>query len=159
MTEEEHALQCAYLAENHGESPELIVSCLLHDYGHLLHNLGEDIALSGIDARHEEIGASTLAGIFPDSVVEPIRLHVAAKRFLCQRDSAYRLGLSEASVLSLDLQGGVMSEMEASAFELLPYSAPAVRLRLYDDSAKSTNLQIPGLDHYRHLLESMVAAP
>lgn len=156
VTELQHALQCALLATQNNEDPAMIVACLLHDYGHLRHHLGEKSALAGIDARHELIGASELAERFPEAVTEPIRLHVEAKRYLCHREPGYFDTLSEASVLSLELQGGVMNEPEAGVFELLPHSRAAIRLRRYDDGAKVADLPVPGLESYRRLLESMV---
>lgn len=156
VTEKEHALQAAMFARRAGEPDELVASCLLHDYGHLLHDLGEDIADRGVDAAHEDLGAEALAGIFPDAVVEPARLHVAAKRYLCRVEPSYLAGLSDASVLSLKLQGGPMNAEEAEAFERNPHHRAAVSLRRYDDLGKVPGLETPGLESYRGLLESMV---
>ena len=83
VTELQHGLQCATLAQREGASPEVIAASLLHDIGHLLHNLVEDIALKGVDARHEHVGANRLSAWFGPKVVEPIRLHAASKRYLC----------------------------------------------------------------------------
>ncbi|MFO1352720.1 MAG: HD domain-containing protein [Gammaproteobacteria bacterium] len=101
VSEQEHALQAAYRAEQAGEPAALVISALLHDIGHLLHGLGEDIAERGIDGRHEYAGASWLAQHFAPEVSEPVRLHVAAKRYLCAVDPAYHAALSPASQLSL----------------------------------------------------------
>ncbi len=155
VTELEHALQCAMMATQRGEPEALVAACLLHDYGHLLHDFGEDIADRGIDARHEELGAARLARSFPPEVVEPIRLHVEAKRYLCRRRPEYVQGLSEASQLSLRLQGGTMTEEEAMAFERHPHGESAIRLRRYDDAAKIRGLVTPPLESYRSLLESL----
>ena len=152
VTEQEHALQCAYFATQAGESQSLVVACLLHDIGHLLHELGEDIAEKGIDAQHEEYGARWLAAYFPPEIVEPVRLHVTAKRYLCARAPGYTEALSEASQRSLTLQGGPMTESEAQAFEANPHADSAVRLRRYDDQGKVTDLVIPPLESYRALL-------
>src|SRR5262249_4343349 len=97
VTETEHALQCAHLAEQSGAPPELIAAALLHDVGHLLHGLPEDAAERGLDGRHEEEGAAWLRGHFGPAVVDPVRLHVAAKRYLCAVEPDYHAGLSEAS--------------------------------------------------------------
>lgn len=156
VTELEHALQCALFATQAGEPGQVVAACLLHDYGHLLHDLGEDVAERGVDASHEERGAAHLARNFPLEVVEPIRLHVAAKRFLCLRQPEYFDGLSAASQLSLQLQGGVMSDAEACDFEVLPHSAAAVQLRRYDDAGKIPYLVTPPLESYRSLLTTLV---
>lgn len=152
VTEQEHALQCACLAVQNKEPDGLVVACLLHDIGHLLHDLGEDIAEQGIDAVHEEKGAVWLASYFPPEIVEPVRLHVAAKRYLCTREPGYAEALSEASALSLALQGGPMSEEEALAFEQGPHADWAVRLRRYDDHGKLTDIEVPPLESYRSLI-------
>lgn len=156
VTELQHALQCAMFAAKNNEPDAVIAACLLHDCGHLLHDFGEDIAEHGTDARHEELGADRLALIFPPEVAEPVRLHVAAKRYLCRRQPDYFHGLSEASQLSLQLQGGAMTEAEALAFEQNPHGDAAVRLRRYDDAGKVKDLSTPGLESYRTLLESLL---
>jgi phosphonate degradation associated HDIG domain protein len=160
VTEAEHALQCAHLARQAGASDSLIAAALLHDIGHLLHALGEDVAARGIDARHEDAGADWLARHFglPMSVVEPVRLHVAAKRYLCAIDPAYLAGLSPASVQSLALQGGPFSPEEVREFERLEFWREAVALRRWDDGAKVAGLEVPGLEEYRPLLESLLEA-
>jgi predicted HD phosphohydrolase len=129
---------------------------LLHDYGHLLHDLGEDIAERGLDAGHEALGANHLAQFFIPEIVEPIRLHVAAKRYLCWRQPNYFRGLSAASQRSLQLQGGVMTEAEASAFIRHRYGDAAVWLRRYDDAAKRKDFATPKLETYRTMLEAFV---
>lgn len=155
VTETEHALQCAHLAERAGSSPEVVAAALLHDVGHLLHNLGEDAADRGIDDRHEDGGAKWLAEYFSKAVTDPVRLHVAAKRYLCAIDPTYHDGLSRASQLSLQLQGGPMSPEEVAEFEREPYYLSAVAVRHWDDAAKVPGLAVPRLDHYRSLLASV----
>ncbi|MFN0121996.1 MAG: HD domain-containing protein [Blastocatellia bacterium] len=156
VTELEHALQAAMLATRRGETPDLVAACLLHDYGHLLHDMGEDIAGQGVDAAHEEIGGAWLSQFFPATVTEPVCLHVAAKRYLCWRQPDYFAGLSEASRLSLRLQGGPMNDNEARIFARRPHAMAAVRLRQYDDAAKIPGLVTPDLTAYRDLLDSLV---
>ncbi|MEO0987629.1 MAG: phosphohydrolase, partial [Cyanobacteria bacterium J06639_14] len=112
----EHALQCATLAEQASEPAALIVASLFHDLGHLVHHLGEDVAKRGIDDRHEYRAIPFLETHFPAAVTTPIRLHVAAKRYLCAVDERYWDSLSPASKLSLELQGGIFSEPAAAAF-------------------------------------------
>jgi phosphonate degradation associated HDIG domain protein len=156
VTETEHALQSAHLAEQSGAAPDLIAAALLHDIGHLLHGLAEDIAEQGIDDRHEEGGAAWLRRSFGPAVVDPVRLHVAAKRYLCAVEPAYHAGLSEASQCSLRLQGGPMSPEEVRRFEQEPWFRSAVAVRRWDDGAKVPNLVVPGLEHYRPCLEAVL---
>jgi phosphonate degradation associated HDIG domain protein len=157
VTETEHALQSAHLAEQSGVAPELIAAALLHDVGHLLHGLPQDVAERGIDARHEEGGAAWLTRYFGPPVVGPVRLHVAAKRYLCAIVPDYYAGLSDASRRSLHLQGGPMSPEEVRGFEQGPWFRSAVALRRWDDAAKVPGLVVPGLDHYRGCLEAVLA--
>ena len=144
----EHALQSAALAVEAGADNTLVVAALLHDIGHLTHEEGEDAADRGIDTRHEDDGEAWLSQYFPPSVTEPIKLHVAAKRYLCATDSQYLSILSEASVKSLELQGGPMSEQEVAEFEANPFYKEAVELRRWDDTAKVVGLEVPTLEFY-----------
>jgi [1-hydroxy-2-(trimethylamino)ethyl]phosphonate dioxygenase len=153
VTELEHALQSALLAEQVGDSASVIAAALLHDIGHLLHGHGEDCALAGIDDRHEELGPRWLTNCFGPEVTEPIRLHVAAKRYLCAASSQYAALLSPASTRSLQLQGGPMSTEEARAFEANPHFAAAMKVRDYDDKAKVAGLSTPSIAHFRPFLE------
>lgn len=159
VTELQHALQCATFAQQFGESDAVIAACLLHDYGHLLHEMGEDIAARGIDARHEDLGAMALQEWFGPEIVEPTRLHVAAKRYLCWKDARYFDGLSAASQRSLELQGGPMSGEEAAAFEANPHHQAAVRVRRYDDMGKVPHMQTPSLESFRALLAQFTLSP
>lgn len=158
VTERDHALQCAALAEAAGDSPAVVLAALLHDVGHLLHDLGEGIAESGVDARHEELGASWLANRFPPEIVEPVRLHVAAKRYLCGHSARYAAGLSAASATSLRLQGGPMDEAERAAFERHPHYRAALRVRLHDDQGKVVGMATPPVAAYRPLIRRFAAA-
>jgi phosphonate degradation associated HDIG domain protein len=157
VSQAEHALQAADLAEREGAPDWLIVAALLHDVGHLLDGQDEDLAFRGVDGRHEEAGCAWLARHFGPDVTEPIRLHVAAKRYLCAVSPSYLDGLSPASRQSLSLQGGAMSEVECAEFEKNPAHRDAVRLRRWDDTAKVPGLDIPGLDHYRNRLLNVVS--
>lgn len=144
----EHALQCAALAESEGASPALIAASLLHDVGHLLHGLGRDIAKRGIDDRHEYRALPYLKPHFDADVLEPIRLHVDDKRYLCAINEGYWETLSPASKLSLELQGGMFSTEEAKAFGDRPYARAATQLRIWDDKAKIAGLATPDLGHF-----------
>jgi phosphonate degradation associated HDIG domain protein len=153
VSQEEHALQAAYLAEQQGALPHLIAAALLHDIGHLVHGLPENIADRGIDGRHEVAGEAFLRTAFGPAVSEPVRLHVDAKRYLCSSDPGYLARLSPASVQSLRLQGGPFSPGESAEFENNPHFQDAVRLRRWDDEAKIPGLAVPGVEHYRPVME------
>ena len=151
----EHCLQAAFFASQARSSDALIVAALLHDIGHLLHQEGEDVANHGVDTRHEELANQKLAAHLPAAVTEPIRLHVAAKRYLCFTDSAYLDALSPSSVLSLGLQGGPMSDEEAKAFVVLPFAREAIALRHWDDEAKIPELPVPDIHAYLPQLKTL----
>jgi len=156
VTVGEHMLQVAALAVQDEAPPELVAAALLHDYGHLVHDLPEDSAEHGVDTRHEELGFAFLERWFPAEVTQPIRLHVAAKRYLVAVDPAYRERLSSASLLSLELQGGPMSPDEVAAFQAGPHAEAACRLRRWDDAGKEPDLVVAPLESYRGLLESLL---
>jgi [1-hydroxy-2-(trimethylamino)ethyl]phosphonate dioxygenase len=155
VSQTEHALQAALLAEREGAPDRLIVAALLHDVGHLLDGQDENLAHRGLDGRHEVAGCAWLAQHFGPEVTEPIRLHVAAKRYLCAVSPSYLDGLSPASRLSLSLQGGALNDQERAEFERNPAHGDAVRLRRWDDTAKVPGLDVPGLEHYRERLSRM----
>ena len=150
----QHALQCAHLAECSGAPDPLVVAALLHDFGHLIHKLGEDAAARGIDDRHEALGRKYLSRWFGEEVTGPVGLHVDAKRYLCATDPAYFDCLSPASVRSLELQGGPFSEAEAAAFIALPHARDALAVRRWDEQAKDPKAVTPGLDRYRPCIEA-----
>ena len=155
VTQLEHALQCANQARISDAAPTQITSALLHDLGHfLLDEHSADKAFLADDLNHEAIGASFLEPFFPDAVTTPVRLHVPAKRYLCTTDTEYYDGLSEASKRSFRVQGGMMSDDERLAFERIPYSEDALSLRRWDDLAKVKNLETPGLEVYREVVQS-----
>ena len=131
----EHALQCAILAQEDGAPPSLVIAALLHDVGHLF-EVAEDVARFEVDDRHQSTGADALRSLFDEAVCGPIALHVAAKRYLCCKEAGYHAALSFASQASLKLQGGPFDADQAAAFERLPYWREAVTLRRYDDIGK-----------------------
>jgi len=148
----QHALQAAALAEKDEAPAATVLASLLHDVGHMIHQLGEDPAGRGIDDVHEELGAAWLAERFGPEVSEPVRLHVAAKRYLCAVEPDYFAKLSPDSVRSLGLQGGPMSAGEIDDFRRHPLYAEAVRLRRYDEAAKDPRAKTPDFDHFlRHV--------
>lgn len=148
-----HGLQCAAYAEADGASPDLIAAALLHDVGHLVDKHFERGQLDAVDRHHETIGAAYLARGFPPSVTEPIRLHVAAKRYLCAVEDGYFATLSPASVRSLELQGGTYTTAEAEAFIAQPHAGDAVLLRRWDDLAKDPEAVTPPLAHFMTYVE------
>lgn len=157
INQEQHALQCALLAEQAGAAPELVAAALLHDLGHLLVREMPETAASK-DDLHEYRAIPFLRGAFTDAVIEPVRLHVAAKRFLCAVDASYGDSLSPASRRSLELQGGAFTTTEAEHFIAQPYAADAVDLRRWDDLAKSPMRATPGWEHYTRVLEQASAS-
>lgn len=150
----EHSLQCAQLAEWAQADGALVAAALLHDVGHLVEHAGGD----QVDDEHEQRAAAVLAASFPAAVVEPVRLHVQAKRYLVATDARYLAGLSSASVHSLGLQGGPMSADECRRFEGTPFAEDAVLLRRWDDSAKQPGRKTPPLAYYLPLLREVAVA-
>jgi gamma-butyrobetaine dioxygenase len=150
-----HLLQAGALAEAAGAPPPLIAAALLHDVGHLPGvgaRSGREL-MAGMDNHHAAQGAAWLARWFPPPVTEPVRLHVAAKRYLCATEAAYFALLSPASVYTLSVQGGPMSEAEAREFERVRFAAGAVAVRRWDDQAKDPAAALPDFAHFRPLLE------
>jgi predicted HD phosphohydrolase len=143
-----HAVQAAHHARRERLSPSLVVAALLHDVGHMVHGLGEHPAADGIDDRHEAVGADWLASLFGPSVVEPVRLHVAAKRWLCATEPGYFARLTRDSVESLALQGGPMTRAQAAEFEATPWWRDAVALRRCDEAAKDPAGPRPAFDDF-----------
>ena len=158
VTMTEHGLQAAYFAQAAGAPEALIVAALLHDIGHLVEPVPEDIADWKSDAQHELIGSRWLAQRFGPEVSEPVRLHVPAKRYLCATDQAYFGKLSAASVRTLALQGGPMPPAEIGAFEAERYCRDAILVRRCDDRGKVAGLRIPAFTHYRAMIERLVIA-
>lgn len=154
----EHGLQAAHFAVLDGAGESLVVAALLHDIGHLLNAAPDDIADWHEDAHHELVGSRYLARHFGPAVADPVRLHVSAKRYLCATAASYLSSLSPASVITLNLQGGPMSDEEAAAFRREPYFRDAVRLRLFDDRGKVAGLVTATLDDYRPMIERVAAS-
>ena len=161
VSQQQHALQCAYLSEQAGGSPELVAAALLHDLGHLLPKVVSqatevevDVEVDvGVDDLHQFLAIPFLRGIFPEAVLAPIRLHVDAKRYLCQLDKSYWASLSPASQRSLVLQGGPFSMAQAQAFITQPFATDAVALRRWDDGAKNPAAVTPAWEHYVGVLK------
>ncbi|CAB3763378.1 phosphonate degradation HD-domain oxygenase [Paraburkholderia humisilvae] len=152
----EHALQCGALAEQENAGDELVAAAFLHDIGHLLNRRGPTPTARGIDDLHQFFALPFLRPVLSDAVLEPIRLHVDAKRCLCAIDDTYFNTLSPDSVRSLGLQGGIFSDDEAQAFLRKPYAEDALRLRRWDDLAKVAGTVTPDVDHFLSVVERVM---
>ncbi len=148
VTQLEHALQTALLAEQADADDELVTAALLHDLGHLLADQGESPTLRGVDDLHQYVALPFLRGVFGERVLAAIHWHVDAKRYLCATRTTYWQQLSDDSKRSLELQGGTFSPDQADAFIAQAHAADAVALRLWDDQAKTRGLPTPPLAHY-----------
>lgn len=155
VTQLQHALQCAMLAEEEKADAQQITAALLHDIGHIMH---EDVLPDGadqlLDDKHEARAYEWISARFGAIVADPIRLHVAAKRYLCSVDDAYAKKLSPTSYKSFVDQGGTMDEKEIRAFEAEPFFKRAVQLRHWDDLAKVRSKETPALSHFEQYLEA-----
>jgi gamma-butyrobetaine dioxygenase len=155
VTQAAHMLQAAMLAERDGAEAALVAAALLHDVGHFAEAMTGHDLMSGTDTRHGEAGASWLAQWFGPEVTEPVRLHVAAKRYLCATEPDYLAALSPASVYTLGVQGGPMQGDELGGFEARPHAAAAIRVRRWDDQAKDPEVTPPPFSHFEELLRSL----
>ena len=155
LTMSEHMIQTAMLAENNKSSSDLICSSLLHDYGHFVIEDPNQLVNDKIDGNHEAIGANYLKNFFSNEIIEPILLHVDAKKYLA-RDEKYFNSLSEASKISLKLQGGIMNNEEVKKFEQKRNYKNAIKLRRFDENAKKQNIKIKKIEDYKELLISKI---
>tara|TARA_B100000686_G_scaffold326055_1_gene383497 strand:+ start:26 stop:562 length:537 start_codon:yes stop_codon:yes gene_type:complete len=153
VTITEHMIQTAMLAEESNSTSDLVCSSLLHDYGHFILDNPDDLVKKSKDGKHETIGYEFLKRYFVRNVVEPIKCHVKAKKYLT-RDVKYYQTLSEASKVSLKLQGGIMNDKEAKDFENSEFFESSIKLRKFDESAKKTGLKIKSINEYKNLLLS-----
>jgi gamma-butyrobetaine dioxygenase len=156
VTMAQHMLQAATLAAGDGASDALVAAALLHDVGHFTGRLTGRALMQGSDNRHDDTGAEWLSQWFGPAVCEPVRLHVAAKRYLCAVDPAYRDRLSPASVFTMSVQGGPMDEAEVRGFESSPYAEDAVAVRRWDDRAKDPAAPTRPFDDFRRMLERLL---
>ncbi|MGI9405768.1 MAG: (R)-1-hydroxy-2-trimethylaminoethylphosphonate oxygenase [Hyphomicrobiaceae bacterium] len=156
VTISEHMLQGAELASNAGANDAIIAAALLHDVGHFTSEFGMYAPEDTIDNHHDDAGAKFLEPFFPPVVTECVRLHVAAKRYLCATDPGYFGKLSPASVHTLELQGGPMNEEEVAEFEKNPWHKEAVQVRLWDEEGKVPGKAVPDFRHYEPLLERVI---
>jgi phosphonate degradation associated HDIG domain protein len=148
VTQLQHALQAAHLAEMAGADDELVTAALLHDLGHLITHLGATPTLLNIDDRHEVAALPLLHGRFSPRLLGAVGRHVDAKRYLCATRPGYEAGLSADSQRSLRLQGGVFDADQCCRFLARQGAEDAVQLRLWDDAAKTAGLATPPLAHF-----------
>jgi predicted HD phosphohydrolase len=153
VTMSEHMIQTAMLAEKAKCDDDLICSCLLHDYGHFILDNPDKLVKENLDGKHEDIGYEYLKNIFKKEIIEPIKYHVQAKRYLA-RDEKYFNLLSESSKISLKLQGGVLNDEESIIFEVQDYFKSTILLRKFDEAAKKTDIKMKSIHDYKKLLTS-----
>lgn len=156
VTQLEHGLQAAHMAESDGADTATIAAAFLHDIGHLLHDLEDDAPDKGVDDVHEQLADEWLTHYFPPEVTEPIRLHVAAKRYLCTVEESYYQELSEPSIVSLKLQGGKLTNDEVKAFEQHPNFEQIIQVRRYDDRAKVVGMATSDMEHFLAYVQQCV---
>jgi len=155
ITISEHMIQSAMIAEKAKSSSSLICSCLLHDYGHFILVNPDKLVSENLDGKHEDIGYEYLRKFFKKEVVEPIKYHVLAKRYLV-REEKYFNSLSDASKKSLKLQGGVLNKIESKEFEKKDFFKQSIKLRKFDEVAKRTDIKIKSIIEYKDLLSSQL---
>ena len=153
VTIAEHMIQSAMMAEKSKSNNNLVCACLLHDYGHFILDNPDELVRKKQDGKHEEIGYEYLKKFFKKEIVEPIKHHVIAKRYLA-RDKKYFDRLSEASLVSLELQGGILDTKEAKLFENQEFFKEAIVLRKFDEAAKKVGVKIKDIIQYKDLLKA-----
>jgi [1-hydroxy-2-(trimethylamino)ethyl]phosphonate dioxygenase len=153
VTMSEHMIQTAMLAEKTNCSSNLVCSSLLHDYGHFILENPDELIAKDTDGRHEDVGCAFLEKYFIEDVLGPIKYHVKAKKYLARENKYYRL-LSDASKISLKLQGGIMNNEEAKQFESNKFFKNSIKLRKFDEIAKKSGLKIKSINEYKNLLTS-----
>ena len=153
VTMSQHMIQTAMLAEKAKCDDDLVCSCLLHDYGHFILEDPDELVKLSVDGQHEKIGCEYLKSFFKKEIVEPIKYHVLAKRYLAREKKYFDL-LSEASKTSLKLQGGALNQDESIKFEAQEYFKSSILLRKFDEAAKKTDVKMKSIHDYQKLLTS-----
>jgi phosphonate degradation associated HDIG domain protein len=156
VTQLQHALQCAAWAVDANAPDTLVAAALLHDLGHLLVDPVVAEVSAAQDDLHQFRALPFLRPHLCAEVLEPIRLHVDAKRYLCSTVAGYWDTLSDGSRRSLVLQGGAFTDEEAQAFIQQPHAAQAVQLRRWDDRAKDPARTVPAFETYRALIDRLL---
>ena len=155
VTISEHMIQSAMIAEKAKSSSSLVCACLLHDYGHFILEDPDELVRKKLDGKHEDIGYEYLKKFFKEDIVKPIKYHFLAKRYLA-RNKKYFNSLSDASKISLKLQGGMLNAKESKEFEKKDFFKHSIKLRKFDEVAKKTNIQIKSIVDYKELLNSQL---
>ena len=155
VTISEHMIQSAMIAEKAKSSSSLVCACLLHDYGHFILEDPDELVRKKLDGKHEDIGYEYLKKFFKEDIVKPIKYHVLAKRYLA-RNRKYFNSLSDASKISLKLQGGVLNAKESKEFEKKDFFKHSIKLRKFDEVAKRTNIKMKSIIEYKNLLSSQL---
>ncbi len=155
ITISEHMIQAAMIAEKTKSPKSLVCACLLHDYGHFILENPDELVKKNLDGKHEDMGHEYLKKFFKNDVVEPIKYHVMAKRYLA-REKKYFNALSKASKISLKLQGGVLTKKESKEFEKKNFFKQSIKLRKFDEAAKKINIKIKSINDYKDLLISQL---
>ena len=149
----EHMSQAAALAQAEGFDDEVILAAFFQDIGHLCADAEEAGSMDGMgNVDHEKLGADYLLERgFSERVANLVQGHVIAKRYLTYKYPEYYNRLSDASKGTLEFQGGVMTEEEATDFELNPDAELIIRLRYWDDMAKEMNQPVDNLDYLKSI--------
>ncbi|MGB0969117.1 MAG: (R)-1-hydroxy-2-trimethylaminoethylphosphonate oxygenase [Halocynthiibacter sp.] len=158
VTMAQHMLQGATIAEQNGMDDEIVVAALLHDIGHFTSEFGTFSMNDTEDRFHEEAGAKVLERFFPSVITDCVRYHVAAKRYLCATKPSYFDRLSDASIHSLNLQGGPMSDDEVAEFEKNPNLAKIIQVRYLDEAGKHPDMETPDYTHFAPAVQRIVDA-
>ena len=153
VTISEHMIQSAMIAEKAKSSSSLVCACLLHDYGHFILEDPDELVRKKLDGKHEDIGYEYLKKFFKEDIVKTIKYHVLAKRYLA-RNKKYFNSLSDASKISLKLQGGMLNAKESKEFEKKDFFKHSIKLRKFDEVAKRTNIKMKSIIEYKNLLSS-----
>lgn len=156
VTMSEHMLQAAHLAEQSGADDELVAGALLHDIGHFTNEFPDDALEAGVNNYHDHAGATVISRFFPEKVVDCVRWHVAAKRYLCATEADYFGKLSAASVHTLNLQGGPMNAGEVAEFAQNPNLDAILQVRRWDEEGKAKGRETPGFGHFVPVLQALV---
>ena len=155
ITISEHMIQSAMIAEKAKSPKDLVCSCLLHDYGHFILEDPDELVKKKIDGKHEDIGYEYLKKFFKKEVVDPIKYHVLAKRYLVKEKKYYN-SLSDASKISLKLQGGMLNKKQCKEFEKKDYFKNSIKLRKFDEVAKKSDIKMKSIIEYKDLLNSQL---
>ena len=156
VTMAQHMLQGASLAVQQGMSDAVVAGALLHDIGHFTSEFGTFAMTDTHDRQHEVFGAKVLTPFFPEKVTQCVRHHVSAKRYLCATQPDYFDKLSPASVHSLLLQGGPMSNEEVAEFAANPHLEDIIQIRLLDDAGKVADMETYDFTYFKSMLQTLV---